>query len=194
MSYIIGLTGTHGTGKSTILQGAKTTGFNVVESQLSRAAQKALGWDSLKRAGESVDNMWALQDAILHAMDSRDTEIRDSKTLTVVERTPADMWAYTEMWCKRLNIDIFKDELAYAYRQKCRLMCGRYATFVYIPMSDEIPFVEDPHRADLASRLFVAEAIDSFLWFGGYKMHKLKSVTKEDRSNELAGIMESING
>ena len=92
---IVGLCGTHGTGKSTIINGIRDLGYKVNQAQLSRSAQKALGWDTLSRAQESKANMWALQYAILNAMFDRDQEALSTGEIVLVERTPADVWAYT---------------------------------------------------------------------------------------------------
>ena len=45
LQRIVGLSGTHGTGKSTIINGVAELGYKVNQAQLARAAQKALGWD-----------------------------------------------------------------------------------------------------------------------------------------------------
>lgn len=163
MGCVVGLSGTHGTGKSTILQGVKALGYPVMEAQLSRAAQKALGWDTLKRAQESVDNMWALQDAVLTALDARDTEIEQSGMITLTERSPADLWAYTQMWCARLNIDPQVDSRVQEYQERCFQLSRRYAGLMIVPMTDAIPFVEEPNRADLESRVPVAKYVYNFV-------------------------------
>ena len=47
LQRIVGLSGTHGTGKSTIINGVAELGYKVNQAQLARAAQKALGWETL---------------------------------------------------------------------------------------------------------------------------------------------------
>lgn len=190
MSYVVGLSGTHGTGKSSIIQGVKGLGYAVNESQLSRAAQKELGWDKLSRAEESIENMWMLQDAILGAMYDRDFAISKSKELTFVERTPADVWAYTAMWCERLDIDVHSPR-ASLYRAQCqKLMQDHYAYFIYVPMTDAVPFKEEPNRADLKSRVFVAKTIEQFLMDAYKPNHFIATTTRECRTAEAAACME----
>lgn len=190
MSYVVGLSGTHGTGKSSIIQGVKGLGYTVNESQLSRAAQKELGWDKLSHAEESIENMWMLQDAILGAMYDRDFAISESKELTFVERTPADVWAYTAMWCERLDIDIHSSR-ARLYRAQCQqLMHDHYAYFIYVPMTDAVPFKEEPNRADLKSRVFVAKTIEQFLMDAYRPNHFITTTTSECRTAEAAACME----
>lgn len=189
MNYIVGLCGTHGTGKSTILQGVKEAGITTNQSQLSRIAQKELGWDSLSKAQDSVDNMWALQDAILNAMHERDTLIHTSQVMTVVERTPADMWAYTKMWCNRLSIDIH-DNRVVSYCKACHNLADRYLQFVYVPPIDAIPFKVDPHRADKESRQSVANYVSSFLSLSNHPTYKIATVSQQDRVKEMLVLLE----
>jgi ABC-type glutathione transport system ATPase component len=189
MAFIIGLCGTHGTGKSTILQGVKAAGIAAKEVQLSRQAQTALGWDKLSRAEESEEMMWQLQDAILAAMYDRDQEIKETKTLTIVERTPADVWAYTLMWLTRLHIDPHTNKKAQEYKGQCRDMAWHYAKFLMVQPSDLVPFAEEPMRADAKSRASVAFFIDDFLFSGCLPTYIFKTSAREERVKEaLASI------
>ena len=191
MKYLIGLCGTHGTGKSTILQGVKAAGYAVNEAQLSRTAQKNLGWDTLGRAQESDKNMWALQDAIIDALEARDQAVQDSGVFTLVERTPADLWAYTAMWCQRLGIDTATDQRAIDYRARCDRLALNYLRFMVVVPDASIPFQEDPHRADLASRRFVEREIDSFLFRGAYPTYIIKTTAREHRIAEACALMRT---
>jgi AAA domain-containing protein len=192
MSYIVGLCGTHGTGKSTILQGVKAAGYNVIETSLSREAQKQLGWSTLSEAEKSEENMWMLQECIRFAMFNRDMAINRSKVVTLVERTPADVWAYTAMWCKRLDIDPFDNWHAKMYRARCQAMAREYAVFLQVPVAEEIPFVAEPNRADLPSRIFVGLTIDNFIWTGAWPSIKVRAVTPEARIAEAISAMQNV--
>lgn len=186
---IIGLSGTHGTGKSTIINGIKDKGYCVDQSQLSRGAQKALGWEKLSIAQESIENMWALQDAILDAMYDRDKAIIDGGFVTMVERTPADVWAYTKMWCERLDIEYINDYKAQQYKRRCRELASRYLKILVVPMTDKVPFVAESNRADLQSRETVANDITEFLLSGGLPMSMILGITKSDRILEAYSHM-----
>lgn len=191
MNYIVGLCGTHGTGKSTIVQGVKALGYHVNESQLSRAAQKELGWESLSIAQESEHNMWLLQEAILGAMYDRDTEIAKTKNVTLVERTPADVWAYTVMWCNRLNINPLSNRQAISYKRRCYMMAEKYAKFIEIKIAEQIPFVKEANRADLESRQFVSDEIAKFLI--DLPHITIASIGKDSRIAEAATVMTLVN-
>src|SRR5271154_4055065 len=191
MSYIVGLSGTHGTGKSTIIKGVKEAGYPVVETSLAREAQKALGWTVLSEAEKSVENMWLLQEAILSAMFIRDEAIHKSGIITLVERTPADVWAYTAMWCKRLDINTFENWHAKMYYARCQAMARNYALFLQVPIVEEVPFVAEPNRADLPSRIFVETTIDNFIWTGAWPSIKIRSVTPEARIADAISVMQN---
>jgi len=192
MSYIVGLSGTHGTGKSTIIKGVKEAGYPVVETSLAREAQKALGWTVLSEAEKSVENMWLLQEAILSAMFIRDEAIHKSGIITLVERTPADVWAYTAMWCKRLDINTFENWHAKMYYARCQAMARNYALFLQVPIVEEVPFVAEPNRADLPSRIFVGTTIDNFIWNGAWPSSKIWAITPEARIADTVSAIRQL--
>jgi hypothetical protein len=193
MKYVIGLCGTHGTGKTTILKGLRDVGFEIIEISLAREAQKSLGWDSLSRARESIENMWNLQNAIVEAMFDRDSSIERSKQFTIVERTPADVWAYTEMWLNQHNINWMTNGATLEYKQLLRELSTKYAHFIQVPAIDEIPFVPEPNRADLPSREFVARAIEEFIDSGNLPSTMISGISKEDRVEQAQGIARVLS-
>ena len=189
--YVLGLCGAHGTGKSTILQGVKAAGYPVDESQLSRAAQKMLGWNDLKPAQESVENMWALQDAVLTAMYDRDKRINDSKILTLVDRTPADVWGYTMLWMMRLdNIGEENRRREQKFRQACRVLSSQYAKHIIVPIRDEIAFVAEKNRADADSREFHARHVMNFV-AGHLDKHIVETIDPADRVEEVVNVIKN---
>lgn len=178
--YIMAVSGTHGTGKSTVIRGLDAMEIPVLNAQISRMAQTMLGWDSLSKAQESVDNMWALQDTILTLIYDRDMQIAKSKILTVVERSPADLWAYTKMWCHRLDIDL-QSERVILYKNKCRELTKAYRGFFMLYPSVMVPFQAEEARADLASRDTVQHDIEEFLKSGNHVIFPVAMANKEQR-------------
>jgi predicted ATPase len=189
---IVGLCGTQGTGKSTILQAAEAAGFKVDCTQVSRTVQANLGWDKLSRAEESVENMMLLQNEIANVMYDRDIKYLDSDEVVLVERTPADVWAYTCVWCKRNNVSISINPWAVDYKHRMQRMSTFYTRFIIVPQVAEIPFVEDPHRADYESRQYVDNIIRDFLKRGGLPYNEMKTISREERSAEIAALLTLI--
>ena len=189
---IYGLTGTHGTGKTTLLNAVKKRGISVNEAQLSRTAQAKLGWDKLSYAQDSLENMWLLQNAILFAMLDRD-EALSNLVLdgpVIVDRTPADAWAYTAMWLTRHGIDPLYDPEATIYRKTLESHARNYYRgFIFLPMRAEIPFVEEPNRADLKSRAFVDDSIKSFLKNNFLRTHTITELEPARRAVEVDAFM-----
>lgn len=186
-TYILAVSGTHGTGKSTVMRGLDTMNIPVINTQIARTAQRILGWDSLSTAQESVDNMWTLQDMILGLMYDRDQGINENKKLSVVERCPADMWAYTKMWCERLDVDI-QSERARLYKQKCRNLMNEYRGVFMLYPSVLVPFQAEANRADLHSRDNVQEDIIEFLRSGDHTMYPISMADKDQRISTCASI------
>jgi predicted ATPase len=187
---IIGLSGTQGTGKSTVLAAAKTAGFSVVETSISRNVQAKLGWDNLSRAQESIKNMMVFQIEVASVMLSRDIQEASKDNIVLVERTPADVWAYTNIWCARNNICVQTDPWASDYYEALKLMAKVYTAFVIIPQVKEIPFVKDPHRADLDSRDEVDLLIRKFIAEQPQQKHEIFTISREDRSIEIVNILK----
>ena len=189
MKYVIGLSGTHGTGKSTVAREAAALGVPVNRAQLSREAQEALGWSTLAGARERLDTMWQLQGAILSRLVARDEAIARSRTLTLVERSPADVWAYTQVWLSRHGVDWKNDPQSLQYLADLGAHAREhYAKIIYVPMRDSIPFVEEPNRADLLSRESVAKNVQDFIWAFRVPEHVLLELSPERRGREVRDL------
>lgn len=191
---LIGLTGAHGTGKSTILKGVKPFGVNTIESSLSRNAQTRLGWENLKPAEESEDRMWQLQEAILAAMNDRDEDVLGSFKFTLVDRTPADVWSYVDLWCTRLTANGIKVDEAHKrdFQRRCRTMASRYSHHIIVPISDEVPFIAEHNRADLAGRDYHEKAVCQFIISGGLSHMVLLQTGIDERVRKVATLINTL--
>lgn len=186
---LLALSGTHGTGKSTILHG----GFNIDESQLSRSAQKSLGWDKLSIAGDSVENMWALQNAILDALIERDDRLLAKGVTVLVERSPADLWAYLAMWCKHHNVPLSNSRVV-DYWAKCAHRAKKYDRIFIVPQTAAVPFVSDPNRATKETRDQVDKYIREFLTENFISKYEITNSSKECRIAEVASVIKACKG
>ena len=184
MSNPFGFSGTHGVGKTTVSKELEARGFMVDTNSLPRAAQAALGWDSLRRVEESDANMWALQDMVLVMLAQRDKRIRQSGVITFVDRTPVDFVGYTFVWAERLgwNIDMVRFR---EYLDQCADACKGYDGQFFFPIRDEIPFVPEVNRGDLESREQNQQAMLEFMNIRGIDFHLVQSLDVEDRATEV---------
>lgn len=188
---IVGLCGSHGTGKSTVVQEARARGIRVSDVQLSREAQEQLGWDSLSKAQDSLEDMWLLQNAVLTAMLRRDEQLLDDgREVTLVERTPADAWAYTSLWLTRLGLDPALDPEAVIYRKTLESHAAQcYSSLVVLPIRAEIPFVAEARRADLDSRDFIDRKVRAFIRDNALPHYTLKALAPNHRGTELESYL-----
>lgn len=193
---IVGLCGSHGTGKSTVVKEARARGIEVNDVQLSRTAQAKLGWDKLSYAQDSLDNMWLLQNAVFQALIERDEQLaNESDELTLVERTPADAWAYTRLWLFRQGIDPDTDYEAIGYRKLLENHAKRYySSFIILPIRSEIPFVAEANRADLESREFIDVHVRDFIMRNDLPHYTLKSLGPSVRGAELEAYLIFLKG
>lgn len=191
---LIGLTGAHGTGKSTIIRGVKEFGVRVIESSLSRSAQAALGWENLKPAEESEEKMWQLQEAILASMYDRDLDVLGSFHFTLVDRTPADVWSYVDLWTHRLAMKgvMVDEDHKRDFKHRCQAMAARYSHHIIVPISEAVPFVAEANRADLAGRDFHEKAVCQFVITGGLSHMVLLQTGIDERVRKVAKIVNSL--
>lgn len=189
---IVGLCGAHGTGKSSILKAVEAAGYPVDSTQLSRTAQRMLGWSSLSVAQDSEENMWDLQDAILASMYDRDQRIIASGVITLVDRTPADVWGYTALWASRIE-NVNKERLAH-YKRQCRTLAADYKRQIIVPIREEIPFVAEANRADEQSRLFHATEVEKFVIDGGLDYAIIQTLNIDYRAIEVIERMKTCGG
>lgn len=183
-SNLNGFSGTHGVGKTTICAELAARGFIVNTVSLPRAAQAALGWDTLRRIEESEANMWALQDMVLVMLAKRDREIQASGHITFVDRTPVDFAGYVAVWASRLDWKIDKQRYK-EYLDQCALACASYGRQFFVPIRDEIAFVPEPNRGDLESREQNQDAMLRFMDHCKIDFHLLRTLEVNDRANEV---------
>lgn len=191
---LIGLTGAHGTGKSTIINGVKIFGVHVIESSLSRSAQARLGWENLKPAEEREENMWMLQEAILEAMYDRDQSVLGNHEFVLVDRTPADVWSYVDLWTMRLATKGIKvdEEHKRDFKNRCRNMAAQYTQHIIVPISEAVPFVAENNRADLEGRDYHEKAVCQFVVAGGLSHMVLLQTGIDERVKKVATLLNTL--
>lgn len=194
---IIGISGTHGTGKSTIMGALSKANQSVDRSQISRSAQTALGWATLKDATKTVNSTIEFQEAVLNAMYDRDHAIIKigKQSAVFVERTPADVFSYANWWITQEHKCTDSSVLSWlaGYKARCRFMQSLYHTTVIVRPHEQIPFVPDPNRATLDNREFVRDEIENFIVGGGCNHTFITTLSPEDRATEAIAAIAFAN-
>ena len=181
---LFGFSGTHGVGKTTLCKELEARGFAVDTHSLPRAAQAALGWETLRRVEESEENMWALQDMVLAMLRERDRRILDSGVITFVDRTPVDFAGYVHVWATRLDWKI--DRRRYSeYLVGCLEAMDSYARQFFVPIREEIPFVPEHNRGDLESRGMNQAAMLDFVHKYHVDYTRILTLDVHDRADEV---------
>lgn len=163
MTKLVGVSGTQGAGKSTLIDGLKNRGWATDPFKVSRAVQAELGWESLERVMDDVETMKRFQEEVLRQKLLRDFDMGRLETDGVIltERTFADIAAYTTHWCwehidrRNWTVDEASAWLT-PYLSQCasaQLEC--YSAVILLPYMKSVKWQDDPHRAG-------AEFRDSF--------------------------------
>jgi hypothetical protein len=151
---VISISGTQGAGKTTMLAELKNRGWKVDDYKVSRDVQKSLGWDSLDRVLDSVDAMLEFQTTVWEKKFAHDKELAafgSEDDIVLVERSFADIFSYTKMWCDKHTgmSDEQKKWFITDYAPVCKLSQVIYSGVVYVPLMRHIKWVDDPNRAAL---------------------------------------------
>jgi nicotinamide riboside kinase len=187
---LIGLTGSHGTGKSTIIRNLKGS-IPVDERLISREVQKKLGWDDLERVKDFQDVMWTYQDSILDLMGERLED--SSESVLLVDRTPADAQAYARLWCDSFGVNWLTSQKAADYSERCARQCLKYHNFIYLPIEPDINFKAEKNRATLESQETVAKYILDFLVQYSLPYVILRTSDLTTRIKIVRGLCEESN-
>ena len=203
MARVVGLSGAQGGGKSTLLEGLKTKGWQVDDFKVSRAVQAQLGWESLSNVLESVETMQTFQEEVLTQKLKRDRELRwgglDGTILT--ERTFADIQAYTTYWAWELVDDrkwTLRDAAhwLHGYTQRCieaQQQC--YDAVLLLPYMSHVVWQGDPNRASFSSVNNIWENLERFVdRFELVSMRKfyIRSPRTEDRAAEVDAFLRTL--
>jgi len=155
MSILVAVSGTHGSGKSSILNGLASK-FEVDDYKVSRAVQAELGVENLQELITSFYKMKAYQDKVFEYKWARDSAIAtnglDDK-IVLTERSFFDIAAYTEVWLSRYKKLSADQQMWWEnYKAKCIEAQHIYSGLVIVHAHPNIDFELDPNRADEESR------------------------------------------
>jgi len=189
MAKIIGLSGPQGGGKTTLLNGLAGHGIIVDDYKVSRDIQAKLGWADLSQATKDFETMSMFQQMVLNAKRDREEENshRTDVDVILVERTFADILAYTRLWCGKLTnagkLGIL-DGVSYLLRftNDCRKAQLVYDGNIILPMMPHVKFEADPHRAKEEDVGIFSEYLGDF--FTTYHPSEVPTFTVTAKSTE----------
>lgn len=149
---LFGVSGTHGTGKSTLLRALLLEGAKVFPSMYWH--QTSLSRDVQTQLGISLDDfignsslMIRFQEEVMTNLIFRDFALTLPTAIgpSMVERTPVDLLTYAAMWLqKNGDMDNYADWFE-LYTARCVDAMRRYTGIIVIEPS--IPFVAEAQRA-----------------------------------------------
>lgn len=202
MTRLVGISGAQGAGKSTLLTFIKITNpeYFIDDFKVSRAVQKDLGWENLNRVMDSLESMLSFQHEILSRKMTHDHSLRNSdKDIVFVERTFADIFAYTSSWIWKFYElgKVSFDEainLTVAFQNKCEwAQKNIYTDVILLPLMDHILWEEDPNRASREDANSVFEDIVTFSEHPNLSNINLLTITAKsslERYNEVQNFLK----
>ena len=197
MTKIIGMTGAHGTGKSAVLEHIKNDpildNIKVDDYKHSRSVLKSLG-QTLEEATSTFEGVKSFQTKVLDSVRRRNyllklLEAQGDVTTHLVDRSVADVYAYTRLWSEKNNID---REWFDAYEAKCAEMVSVYDIIFLFP-TGKIPFVDDGIRAKEDTQAEIAQYIEEFLAKYAKRFYVVQSTSIEDRASEIQIVLHMLS-
>jgi predicted ATPase len=206
---VVGISGAQGGGKSSMLAELKNRGWLVDDFRVSRAVQAQLGWSALTNVLESYETMVAFQNEVLRQKHDHDLALHNksgARTIdakghvVLVERTFADVAAYTQLWTWKF-IDrgdvTFTEGMRFLadYSRRCFEAHNQiYDAVVLLPYMPHIPWENDPNRASREDADRVYESVEMFAKYRTVsKSYTISQLTVEDRATEVINFLETLS-
>lgn len=193
MAKVIGFTGAHGVGKSTITQGIAARGIQhiAVDSQsMPRYVQQTFYPGlTLAEIVSDPDGYTVYQDRILDAIKGQLAlhRARTDVDVVLVDRTAIDLYAYAAIW-NRQHSDRHRDWLL-PYRTRCAgALLG--ADMIFIVPPRKFAFVAQTDRASEDTQREHHENIKSFLRMFMRPFEWVRPFSVEDRIDFCLQIID----
>lgn len=192
------MSGAHGTGKSVTLEAIKRIipldgPMKVDDFKVSRTVLKALGL-TLQEATATPESTKDYQTKVLNAAFRhlyllKILDKQGDQTIHLVDRTVADIYAYTRLWCEKNNID--KQWLA-EFKSKCIEMLPTYDKIFLFPHGI-FPFVDDGVRAKEDTQERIAHYTHEFLYQHYPHANVVTAYEIGDRATQIIKIINEFN-
>lgn len=195
---VVAVSGPQGAGKTTLLEGAKRAGWQVDDFKVSRAVQKEFGWDNLSRVMEHPETLIKFQNRILERYEENVEGLRErpGDDIILIERSYADLYAYTKLWVAYLWGDSGDpDGFVLDYITRLEKAQANLSGMAYLPFGDHIVFEHDVHRASADHVDRVQELLE--IWKEkhqppGVPFHTITARSVEDRVTSLNSFLSAL--
>ena len=202
MSKIIGISGPQGSGKTTLLNDLKSHGLYVDDYKVSRATQEQFGWASLDQVMTSFDTMVKFQSKVISNKVKNDTNLILTQTapFIFVERTAADIFAYTKLWADKFvaHGEVSEEDAGHfltEFHGRCRLHLNINSRIIMLPYSEHMVFEADVHRASEEDIEPFTNNLTEFLNYSERTKSKVATLTAKSvrgRSDEVLSILKDL--
>lgn len=186
---IISLSGSQGQGKSTVLEGLRELGYNVVEQKTSRSILTEWGF-TLNEVNKYPPLTKQFQREVIKRHFGNMEPLIDSTDIHLMERSFADIFAYCMFAIGSFNeYDAFMDE----YFIQCKTYQQAYRHVFYLTGRQIVP-EDDGVRS---TNKFFAQAVDREIWQMLIQMDALGRLTLVNTPNHkdrMTMIQETIVG
>lgn len=201
MAKVVGISGAQGGGKTSLLAELKTRGWTVDDFKVSRAVQAQLGWKSLDNVLKDPLTMMDFQEEVFRQKLNHDYALRDSDApVVLVERTFADICAYTTHWTWELHYQgKMLLGLANSFLKKYVASCIQaqeecYAGVVLLPfMEGVVKWEDDPNRASRASVDQIYEGVERFTQHARFLTQKKMTIYTKSVHERAAQVELFMN-
>lgn len=196
MNLLIGISGSHGSGKSTLItELCDQQKYREDKLKISRFIQSSIfNASNLDSIIADPITMVSFQEMILRIRTETNIQIKETKSflkkITISERTPADISVYAYHWAQKNMDNLIIQNWIKSYENSCKNQMDIYDLIIYIPPI--IPFVSDENRAPIENRDSVDIGIKEFISKHAKKWYELKSSSVEDRVQEASSIISNM--
>lgn len=147
---VIAISGTQGSGKTTVLNELQKNGYAIDTYKVSRAVQEELKSQALTEVTGSFEVMKQYQELVFKRKYERDMSLKNTGGLILTERSFIDIAAYASLWLAKIidSGEQVDTEWGLAFTRKCKdAQLEVYGGAVMIPLLPGIQHEQDPKRA-----------------------------------------------
>ena len=192
---LIAMSGAHGTGKSATIDRIEVQlqkewqhyqGIAIDHFKVSRRVLAELGM-TLEQATANADITKTYQQKVLDAKIKRDSLFKSLQVFsptpnyTIVDRSIADIYAYTKLWCSKNNVD---GNWFINFERDCINAMSMYDIIFLFP-TGKFAFVDDGIRAKEDTQATIAKYTEEFIVAYAKNYHVVESVSIDERANEI---------